>query len=86
MQPTKPYPCTPEKFAALPAEVIAAGGKVVYPDPANKNHGTLNPPKHPEVELDVVYNGTDTLLVTILDEAWYETAGEVWDGLAPYLT
>lgn len=92
--PTKPYTITPEKFASLPAQIREGGGSIDYAhpedgdinDPSYLNAGWFFPPKHPEVQIGFVYDGKAVLTLTILDEAWYETAGEVWDGLAPYLS
>jgi hypothetical protein len=82
--PSKSYPCTPEKFAQIRQDLAGAGVTLVFTSPT-QNTGSFNPPDHSEITLGFAYlNGTLTL--TILHEAWYESADDVWDGLAPYLS
>jgi hypothetical protein len=83
--PTKTYTgITPAIFASLCDQVGQAGGTIVY-DNDLKNGGSFCPPAHPEIRIDFVYDGSNALVLKIQDDAWYETAGEVWSGLAPYL-
>jgi hypothetical protein len=76
----KSYSIDPAKFASLKAQLAALG--TVVPDGLS---GSFNPPGHPEITLNFRYDGATTLVLTIADEAWYETAGEIWSGLEPYL-
>lgn len=69
----KSYPLTPEKFLVVCTK-LGLGAAAT---------GTFSPSSHPEITLGYTY-ANSSLQVTILHEAWYETAGEVWDALDPY--
>jgi hypothetical protein len=72
--PSKTYTITPAKFAAAQQDLDLPEG----------NSGTFVPPGHSEITLGYALVG-DQLQITILHEAWYETADEVWNALNPYL-
>lgn len=78
--PTRTYTVTPDQLVTIRAD-LAALGKPLPPG----NAGSFNPPGHPEVDLGYVYTGDSKLQVTILDDAWWETSGDVWDALDKYM-
>lgn len=84
MPPSQSWSCTPSEFSFLVSQVSQGGGKIVYIS-GSVYSGSFNPPSHPEVTLGFVYNGTDTLVLTILHESFFEIAPEIWAALAPYL-
>jgi hypothetical protein len=69
-------------YTLTPAEVATIRQEIAIP-PANA--GAFRPPDHQEVDLGYVWDGVSKLKVTILDDAWYETAGEVFDALDKYM-
>ena len=76
MKPSKPFLATPAQMAEARVQLGLPVGDA----------GGFTPPSHPEIDLGYSYNGTDTIIITILDEAWYETADEVWNAIGKYLT
>jgi hypothetical protein len=78
--PTRIYTLTPAQLVTLRAELTALG--TLLP---SGNSGTFKPPQHPEVTLGVSYDGVSKLTVTVNDDAWYETAGEVFNALDKYM-
>ena len=74
--PTRTYTLTPPQVEAI---------RIALPELPPGNSGKFNPPDHPEVELGYEYDGASKLTVTILDDAWYETAGEIFRKLDTYM-
>ena len=70
---TKTYPLTLDKFNAIADQLKMP----------RQSTGIFTPPGHSEITLGYAYlNGS--LQLTILHEAWYESADMIWSHLDPY--
>ncbi len=74
----------PQRIYTLSPAQVDAIRQAIPTLPAGLS-GSFNPPDHPEVDLGYSYDGTSKLTVTILDDAWYETAGMIWGKLDAYM-
>ena len=77
---TRTYTLSPDQVSTIRNEMVKLGTPI-----PEGNNVTWNPPDHKEVDLGLAYDGTSKLTVTILDDAWYETSGEVFDALDKYM-
>jgi hypothetical protein len=76
MPPSRTYTLTPAEVAAIRSAI---------PSIPSGNTGEFNPPGHPEVTLGYSYDGISNLQVTILHDAWYESAGMIWGQLDKFM-
>lgn len=80
MPPKRTYTLTSDEVAAIRQSTGLP----------STNSGAFRPPDYPEVDLGYVLgtfdaSGKAPLQITILDDAWYETASEVFGALDKYM-